>query len=153
MSSDKRRWIWVSAVALVAAAFWWRTPAEPAPEEPVPEEPREAMRAKRESPPAPPEEAPRPEAAPVENEEAPSAPPLPRDEIELPPTSQQSDAGVPIEDASSTQEKRERMISIVLDRLEQDLRDAEEADDEATAARLRVRIERMKRQRDELASP
>jgi hypothetical protein len=50
-------------------------------------------------------------------------------------------------------EKRDQMLTTVLDRLKRDLREARDAGDEEGAAQLEVRIGRLERRRDELAKP
>ncbi|MFW2387424.1 MAG: hypothetical protein ACN4G0_03755 [Polyangiales bacterium] len=152
MSSGKRRWLWVGAVALVAAAIWWtrstneRPIADSAAPEPSHAEPATA-------PPSPPE----PERAPPgptpsgDDEGEPVAVPLPREEVEL-PAKQASDAGVADADPSTPEERRDRMLGVVLEQLDEDLREAKEAGDEERAARIRVRRDRLKEQRGEIGA-
>lgn len=80
----------------------------------------------------------------------PFAAPLPRDEVQLPEKRSAPDAGIESDDPATVEEKRDQMLSVVLDRLSEDLRAAEEAGDEERAAQLKVRIERLEKRRDEL---
>lgn len=137
------------AVALAAAAAWWLYPEdgssrqpssirEPA-ETPTTAEPRrQALAAARD------------QDAPADEEGKPVATPLPRDEVVLREKHETSDAGVANDDPASTEEKRDRMLEVVLDRLQEDLRAAQEAGDEARAAQLEVRIDRLVQRRSEL---
>lgn len=148
MGSEKRRWIWIATVALAAAALWWLYPEEPPPSQApsIPEPP--ALQAS-------PEPSRSKMAAPSESD-APSdvgepfAAPLPRDEVQLPEKRSAPDAGIESDDPATVEEKRDQMLSVVLDRLSEDLRAAEEAGDEERAAQLKVRIERLEKRRDEL---
>lgn len=150
MSSGKRRWLWVGAVALVAAAIWWTQAtnkgpiADSAAPEPSHGEPAPA------APPAPEPELvpPRPTSG-GDDEGEPSAVPLPREDVEL-PAKQASDAGVVDTDPSTPEERRDRMLGVVLEQLDEDLREAEENGDEERAARIRVRRDRLKEQRGEI---
>jgi DNA-binding ferritin-like protein len=63
------------------------------------------------------------------------------------------DAGVEDDTPADANGRRDAMLTTVLDRLEQDLRAAEEAGDEDRASQLRVRIERLEERRRELAEP
>lgn len=76
--------------------------------------------------------------------------PLPRDQVELPSTAP-ADGGV--DDPISVEQRRDEMLSTVLERLSAELEAAEEAGNEEEAARLRIRIERLSQRRDELAEP
>ena len=151
MGSANRRWFWVAAVALVAGLLWWtqtrdgdRVDAPPRPEpvvaEPAPEPPPSEPEAVRE----------RPEPG-AEGESEPIATPLPRDEVQLPATGA-PDGGVDDDDPASIEVKRDRMLGVVLEQLEEDLRAAEEAGDEQRAARIRVRRDRLEQQRNELTA-
>lgn len=152
MSSANRRWFWLAAVALVAGLLWWmqtlggdRMDAPPRPE-PVAAEPTPApLRLEPEA--AEPE---RKEAS-AEDEGEPFVTPLPRDEIQL-PAKVAADGGVADDDSSSIEEKRDRMLGVVLEQLEEDLRAAEKAGDEQRAARIRVRRDRLQEQRNELTA-
>ena len=151
MSSNSRRWVLIFAVALVAAATAWLLPrqdhASDLPSIPEPPEleaaPPSRLDARVDEP-----------GLDVPSEERePLAKPLPRDEVLLPEKLAAMDAGVPSDDPSSVDEKRDRMLGVVLDRLHDDLRAAEDAGDEERADRVRVRIERLERRRSELAEP
>ncbi len=153
MSSKSRRWVWVFAVALVAAALWWLLPKQDRVDDlPSIPEPPELQAA-----PAPRREARVDETDPVapsdEGDGEPLAKPLPRDEVLLPEKQAAMDAGVPNDDSASVEEKRNRMLGVVLDRLRDDLRAAEDAGDGDRAERLKVRIERLEQRRSELAEP
>lgn len=151
MSSKSRRWVWVFAVALVAAALWSLLPKQDRLDElPSIPEPPELQAA-----PAPRREVRVDETAPVtpSDEGEPLAKPLPRDEVLLPEKRAAMDAGVPNDDSASIEEKRDRMVGVVLERLHDDLRAAEDAGDEDRAERLMVRIERLEQRRSELAEP
>ena len=115
MSSNSRRWVWVFAVALVAAASWWLLPkqdhAGDVPSIPEPPEleaaPSPRLGARVDEPDL---DAPSDEGEPL-------AKPLPRDQVPLPEKLAVMDAGVPSDDPSSVDEKRDRMLGVVLDRL------------------------------------
>ena len=87
----------------------------------------------------------------AEDEGEPFVTPLPRDEIQL-PAKAAPDGGVADDDSSSIEEKRDRMLGVVLEQLEEDLRAAEEAGDEQRAARIRVRRDRLEQRRNELTA-
>lgn len=153
MSTGKRRWFWVAAAALVAAAIWWMRAAD---ERPIPEpaapDPSEAEPTPVPSPPEPEAVPARPMPMPSGDDESePSAMPLPREDVEL-PAKQVSDAGVADADPASPEERRDRMLGLVLEQLDEDLREAEEAGDEERAARIRVRRDRLKEQRGEIGA-
>lgn len=151
MSSQRRPWFWIGSVVLAAAAAWWLYPKDSGPSRP-PSIPESA-----EAPPdAKPQRQPRALAAPTngdaptDEEREPSATPLPREEVVLPEKQKTADAGVPTDDPASTEEKRDRMLGVVLDRLQEDLRAAQEAGDEERAAQLKIRIDRLEQRRSEL---
>lgn len=142
MSSGRRRWLWIAIVA-VLAAIWWLVPRGTSPSQaPAVVEPAE--------PPPAAERIAQPEE-PTSDDEEPFAAPLPRDEVELPDTPAMPDAGVASDDPASLEEKRDQMLTAVLDRLRRDVSAAEEAGDDERAARLRVRIERLEQRQSELA--
>jgi hypothetical protein len=143
MGSTRRRWVWLAIVALVAA-IWWLVPrrTSPSPTPPVPEP--QAVEPQRKSTPVL-------EAREAPEDAEPIAAPLPRDEVELPSSSPPVDGGVA--DAGSIEQRRDAMLGTVLDRLNADLAAAEESGNEEEAERLRIRIERLRQRRDELAEP
>ncbi len=148
MGSTKRRWVWLAIVA-VAVVAWWLFPRAPtsAPSaSPAPAAVSEPPSAER---------RPTPAEIPTEpvgtDEQEPIAAPLPRHEVELPEPPSSMDGGV--EDPVPVEQRRDEMLGTVLDRLNEDLRAAEEAGDDEEAARLKIRIERLRQRRDELAEP
>mgnify|MGYP001814838212 CR=1 FL=1 len=158
VGSSRRRWIWITLVALAAAALLWAEAHEPdAPEtqsattDSAPARPS-ASTASTLSPEAP-EEADELDPPPPSPDAPPTATPLPRGEVELPPSAQALDGGVPERDPASTAERRDDMMAAVLERLNEDLRAAEEAGDAERAEQLRVRIERLEDRRRELTEP
>ncbi len=157
MGAEKRRWVWVIIVAVVAAVVWWLVPQGTSPsQEPAAEtKANDRERAQRAAPVDPlPAAGTRPASGDAERADAPpTAEPLPRDEVALPPTPGAGDAGVPGDAAGDPAARREAMLTTVLDRLREDLRAAEDANDEEQAARLRVRIERLEARRQELGEP
>jgi hypothetical protein len=151
MSSKSRRWVWVFAAALVAAAVAWLLPSRDRvgdlPSTPEPPELQTAPAPRLEARVAEPDFDAHSEMG------EPLAQPLPRDQVPLPEKRAAMDAGVASDDPASVDEKRDRMLGVVLDRLKDDLRAAQEAEDDERVERLRVRIERLEQRRSELAQP
>lgn len=153
MSSERRPWVWIASVALAAAAAWWLYPRDSAP----PTAP--AVSESAEAVPTPePQQQPQALAdpaqsdTPADEEGEPFVTPLPREEVVLPDRQGATDAGVASDDPISREEKRDRMLGVVLDRLQDDLRAAQEAGDEERAAQLKIRIERLEQRRSELSA-
>jgi len=154
VGSSRRRYIWITLVALAAAALLWvdakEEDAPPAPEAtPASAPPTRAAPAAPDPPPEVPAEVEPPPAA----DAPPTAAPLPREQVELPSSQKAPDGGVPERDPAATEERRNDMMGTVLDRLNEDLRAAEEAGDEERANELRIRIERLEARRRELTEP
>lgn len=150
MGSGKRRWFWVAAAALVAAVLWQSQAKDVGPVA-EPEAPVPVAGEREPEPPSKPEAVQvRPE--PTSDEGEPLATPLPRAEVEL-PAKAVPDGGVMDDDPASVEEKRDRMLRVVIEQLDEDLRAAEEAGDEERAARIRVRRDRLKEQRSESTAP
>lgn len=158
VGSSRRRWIWITLAALAAAALLWAD----ANEADAPETSSAATASAPAKPSAPatstlapeaPEEPDKPELPPPAPDAPPTATPLPRGQVELPSSAQALDGGVPERDPASTAERRDDMMASVLERLNEDLRAAEEAGDGERAAQLRVRIERLEARRRELTEP
>jgi hypothetical protein len=159
MGSEKRRWVWVMIVAVVAALVWWLVPQGTSPsQEPKAtsetDPARNAPTREAFEDPSPSVEVDRPPIGADSPDAPPTAKPLPRDEVALPATAGVFDAGVEDDEPpTDANRRRDAMLTTVLDRLEQDLRTAEEAGDEDRASQLRVRIERLEERRRELAEP
>ncbi len=152
MSSEKRPWFLIASLALAAAAAWWLYPKESGPGRapsftdsaeavPTPEPQRQPQALA----------APAQSDTPADGQGEPFATPLPREEVLLPEKQGTSDAGVASDDPISRKEKRDRMLGVVLDRLQGDLRAAQEAGDEERAAQLKIRIDRLEQRRSELS--
>lgn len=145
MISEEHRWWWIAIVALIAAAIWWLVPRTtgpgqaPARFEP-PDIPKHAGRLAED------------EATRTDADAPPTASPLPREQIEL-PDARLSDAGVALDDGTRRAGRRGQMLTLVLERLRDELATAEEAGDEERATQLRIRIERLERLRTELTGP
>jgi len=154
VGSSRRRYIWITLVALaVAALLWVDAKEEAAP--PAPEATPASAPATRAAPtaPDPPPQVPAEVEPPPAADSPPTAAPLPREQVELPSSPQAPDGGVPERDPASTEERRNDMMGTVLDQLNEDLRAAEEAGDDERATDLRIRIERLEARRRELAEP
>ncbi len=151
MTSKRRLSIGVLTVGLAAAGVWWLSAERdrPGPASST-KTPSEAQ--------APLEPSPRAIAAPQDrkvaaDDDEPVAAPLPRDEVVLPEKQGTVDAGVASVDPASREERRDRMLGVVLDRLHEDLRHAKDAGDEDRAAQLRIRIDRLEERRSALEEP
>jgi hypothetical protein len=158
MTSKRQLSIGLLAVGLTAAGVWWLSgpdgrhgPAHSA------EVPAEAQK-------APAEPSPRGIVAAREAEDAvdsdpaaddgePIAAPLPREEVVLPEKLGTADGGVASGDPASNDERRDQMLGVVLDRLQEDLHQAKDAGDEERAAQLQIRIDRLEARRSALKEP
>jgi|GEM_PF-4817112 len=152
MRMDRRHWVLLAVVALLAAV-WWLAPTSTSPTQ-APSIARESSKpgqvSEKHAIPAPPRTK---NDAPGSTDDAPTTIPPPRDALELPRADPTLDAGVTSDDSSSVSEKQDRMLMTVLDRLRADLETAEAAADEEEARRLKIRIERLEARRRELAEP
>ncbi|MGB5284420.1 MAG: hypothetical protein WBN29_07905 [Polyangiales bacterium] len=152
MSSEKRPWFWIASLALAVAAAWWLYPQDSGPGR-APSFPDSAEAIPTPEPQQQPQAlaAPAQSDTPADGQGEPFATPLPREEVLLPEKQRTADAGVASDDPISREEKRDRMLGVVLDRLQDDLRAAQEAGDEEQAAQLKIRIDRLEQRRSELS--